>query len=156
MRTPCPIWGPLAGEDTEERSSAKGRQRAGCTGFPPVPAGPTHRSRSCCCRPAAPWGSGHAHRLTGCRRPGFPAPEQVAENCPSVARVRGTAGVGTGGGENDVPQRGRVPGEEPPGLLGNSVAGGSVLELPAEGCMPSWGVKAAWRTARDHCRTPRG
>lgn len=144
MRTPCPVWGPLAGEDAEERSSATGRQSAGCIGSPPAPAGPTHRSRSCCCWPAAPWGSGHTHRLTGCRRPGFPAPEQVAENCPSVAGVRGAAGVGTGGGENDAPQRGRVPGEEPPGLLGNSAGrglcaraarGGVHALLGCEGCL---------------------
>lgn len=154
MRTPCPVWGPLAGEDAEERSSATGRQSAGCIGSPPAPAGPTHRSRSCCCLPAAPWGSGHTHRLTGCRRPGFPAPEQVAENCPSVAGVRGAAGVGTRGGENDAPQRGRVPGRSHPASWATPPAGGSVLELRAEGCMPSWGVKAAWHTARDHHRTP--
>lgn len=156
VRTPCPVWGPLAGEDTEERSSATGRQSAGCTGSLPVPAGPTHRSRSCCCRPAAPWGSGHAHRLTGCRRPGFPAPEQVAENCPSVAGVRGTAGVGPGVGRMTRRRGGGSPGRSHPASWATPRAGGSVLELRAEGRMPSWGVKAARRTARDHHRTPQG
>lgn len=107
----------------------KGRQSARCTGSPPAPAGLTHRSRSCCCWPAAPWGSGRSHRLTGCRRPGSPAPEQVAENCPSEAS---SLGSGPGGGENDAPQRGRVPGEEPPGLLGNS-AGWGLLARAARG-----------------------
>ena len=47
------------------------------------------------------------------------------------------------------PRGGGSPGRSHP-------ASWATLELPAEGCMPSWGAEAAWHTARDHHRTPQG
>ena len=47
------------------------------------------------------------------------------------------------------PREGGSPGRSHP-------ASWATLELPAEGCMPSWGAEAAWHTARDHHRTPQG
>ena len=101
MRTPSPVWGPLAGEDAEERSSAKeGKAKRRVHR---VPAGPRrlHAPFSQLLLLAGSsmglWALAPTHGLPAPRLPGSPAPEQVAENCPSVAGVRGAAGVGTRG-----------------------------------------------------------
>lgn len=63
--------------------------------------------------------------------PGSRALEQVAETCPRLGPAcEKPPGSGPRGGENDAPQRGRVPGEESLSVLGNSMAGPTPLTTP--------------------------
>lgn len=75
-----------------------------------------------------------------------------------VPGVREAARVGTQGGENDAPQKGRVPGEESPRVLGNPEAGvppppPHALELPQRGARPLGG--GGCRAPREGVTAPR-
>lgn len=54
------------------------------------------------------------------------------------------------------PRGGGSPGRSHLASWATPRAGGSLLVLPAEGCMPFWGAEAAWHTARDHHHTAQG
>lgn len=127
-----------------ERSDREGKARS-APGSPPAPrtvlaAGVAGRQLH------GPWA------LAPGWRPGSPAPRLPSRGLrlvPGLQACEEPQGSRPGGGENDVPQKGRVPGEESPGVLGNSMgrgpsaqaAGGGARRLLAPG---------SWR--QSHCR----
>lgn len=144
---PMPRLGSLAGKGRGRRQR-EGKAKLECTGSPhrPPPA-----SRTVLAAAVAGW---QLHGALGARTgsqaagaPAPPAPEQVAENCPSEASSLGSR---TRGWENDTPQRGGSPGRSHLASWATPRAGGSLLVLPAEGCMPFWGCGGCLAHCEDH------
>ena len=131
----------------------KGRQSARCTGSPrPPPAPRTVLAAAVAGRQL----HGALGARTGSRAAGAPAPRLWSRWLRTVPVRPAPWGQDPGVGRMTRPRGGGSPGRSHPASWATPRAGGSVLVLPAEGCMPSWGAEAAWHTARDHHHTPQG
>ena len=143
MRTPSPVSVPLAGEDAEKRSSREGRRSAGRTGS-------ALASRTVLAAGVA------GRQLHGAD--GAPAPRlwsRWLRFVPAWPACEEQPGSDPGVGRMTRPRGGGSPGRSRPASWATPWAWGPVLELPAEGRMPSRGAETAWLPERESPPRPR-